>query len=145
MTILADTITPTATAIRAALVASAALLAITGQRIYMGHAPDTAAYPHIIMQPAAAPEQDATHTHLSWQPQQWDIYAVADTHDAANALAGLAAAALNGTTLTIGSGSSLVVRRMGTMPAQRVRMSDTISKYMAAATMLVGVRTGGAA
>ena len=144
MTILADTITPTATAIRAKLVASVALYALTGQRIYLGNAPDTAAYPHVIMQPAAAPEQDATHTDLSWQPQQWDVYAVADTHDGANALAGLAAAALNGATLTIGSGSSLVVRRMGTMPAQRIRLSDTISKYMAAATMLVGVRTGGA-
>lgn len=144
MTILADTITPTATAIRDALIDSVALFAIADERVYLGNAPDAAAYPHIIMQPAAAPEQDATHADLSWQPQQWDIYAVAETHDAANALAGLAAAALNEQVLAIGSTSSLVVRRMGTMPAQRIRLSDTISKYMAAATMLVGVRTGGA-
>ena len=144
MTILADTITPTATAIRTALVASTAITATTGQRVYLTSAPDTAAYPHIIMQPATAYEQDATHADLSWQPQQWDIYAVADTADAANALVGLVAAALNGQRLTIGSDKSLIVRRMGTMAANRIRLSDTISKYMAAATMLVGVRTGGA-
>ncbi len=145
MTILADTTTPTATAIRTRLLAVTAITALVGQRVYQLAAPDTAAYPHVIMKCAAAPEQDATHADLSWQPQQWDIYAVADTADAAHNLAGLCASALNAQLLTIGSGTSLIVRRQGTMPAMRVRMSDTISKYMAAATMLVGVRTGGAA
>lgn len=145
MTILADTITPTSTAIRAALTASSALTALVAQRIYLSDAPDTAAYPHAIMQPVAAPEQDATHEDLSWQPQQWDIYAVADTASSANAIAGIIASALNGQRLTIGSDESLIVRRAGTMPAGRIRLSDTISKYMAATTMLVGVRTGGIA
>lgn len=145
MTILADTITPTATAIRTQLLATVALTAIVVQRVYLTVAPDTADYPHVIMKCAAAPEQDATHADLSWQAQQWDIYAVADTADDAHNVAGLCAAALNAQVLTIGAGTSLIVRRQGTMPAMRVRMSDTISKYMAAATMLVGVRTGGAA
>lgn len=145
MTILADTITPTATAIRTVLAAYTSLTALVSTRIYLSAAPDGAAYPHVIMQPQPAYEQDATHDGLSWQPQQWDIYAIADGADSANTIAGHVAAALNGTRLTIGSGTSLVVRRFGTMPATRTRLSDTISKYMAAATILVGVRTGGQA
>ncbi len=138
-----DTITPTATAIRAKLIADAPVLAAVAQRIYLaGSAPEPVTYPHILMDCAAAPEADATHTDLSWQPQQWDIYAVADTADLANSIAGKVAAALNGTRLTIGSGHTLIVRRQGTMPAKRTRLSDTISKFMGATTLLVGIRTG---
>lgn len=142
MTILADTITPTATALRTKLLTSSALVALVGQRIYQTP-PDGAAYPHVAMKAAAAPELDPTHEDLSWQGQQWDIYGVADNEAAANNIAGLIAASLNGQRLTVGSDQTLTIRRQGTMPAQRVRLSDTISKYMAAATMLVGIRTGG--
>lgn len=138
-----DTITPTATALRAAIVGSTPITTLVSQRVYLEAAPDSAAYPHVVMTCAAAPEADTTHTDLSWQPQQWDIYAVAETADVANDICGKVAAALNGTVLTIGSTPSLVVRRSGTMPAKRVRLSDTISRFMGAATMLVGVKTGG--
>ena len=137
-----DTITPTATAIKAKLAAATAVTTLVSTRIYLEAAPDGAAYPHTIMVCAAAPEADATHADLSWQPQQWDVYAVADTADSANAIAGAIAGALNGVTLTIGSGTSLVCRRQGTMPARRVRLSDTISKFMGATTVLVGIKTG---
>ncbi len=137
-----DTITPTATAIRTALVAASPVLALVGQRVYLEAAPDTATYPHVIMACAAAPEADATHADLSWQPQQWDIYAVADTATVANDIAGKVGGALSGARLTIGAGHTLVVRRQGTMPAKRVRLSDTISKFMGAATLLVGIKTG---
>lgn len=143
--ILDDTITPTSTAIRALLVGSVALEAHVGERVYLAAAPDKAAYPHVVMMPQPAYERDQTHADLSWQPQQWDIYGVANKADDANVIAGLVAATLNGQTLSIDGTPSLVVRRMGTMPAQRVRLSDTVNKYMAAATMLVGVRTGGQA
>lgn len=137
-----DTISPTALAIKAKLAATVGVTALVSTRIYLEYAPTDAVYPHIIMSCATAYEADATHSDLSWQPQQWDIYAVADTVDSANAIAGAVATALNGTVLTIGSGSSLIVRRMGQMPAKRTRLSDTISKFMGAATMLVGVKTG---
>jgi len=137
-----DTITPAATAIRAKLIGTVAITTLVSQRVYLEAAPDAAAYPHIIMSCAAAPEMDATHADLSWQAQQWDIYAVADTADAANDISGKAAAALNASRLTIGSGNTLIVRRQGTMPAKRVRLSDTISKFMGATTLLVGIRTG---
>lgn len=141
---LGDTITPTATAIRTKLLGDTAVSAAVGQRVYMPEAPASAAYPHVIMRPVDAPEADATHADLSWQPQQWDIYAVADTADSANDIAGKVSLALNDARLTLsGAGNTLIVRRQGTMPASRVRLSDTISKFMAAATMLVGVRTGG--
>lgn len=138
----ADTITPTATALGAAIVASAPVLALVGQRVYHEAAPDTAAYPHVIMSCATAQEMDATHQDLSWQPQQWDIYAVADTAAVANDIAGKVAGALNATRLTVGAGATMIVRRQGTMPAKRVRLSDTISKFMGATTLLVGIRTG---
>jgi hypothetical protein len=137
-----DTITPTATAIRAALIAALPVTTLVSQRIYLEAAPDTAAYPHVVMTCAAAPEADATHSDLSWQPQQWDIYAVADTANVANDIAGKVAAALNGTRLTMGSATTLIVRRQGTMPAKRLRLSDTISKFMGATTLLVGIKTG---
>lgn len=137
-----DTITPTATAIKAKLEAATAVTTLVSTRIYHEAPVANPAYPHIILTCAAAPEADATHADLSWQPQQWDIYAVADTAASANAIAGAAAGALNGTILTIGSGTSLVVRRQGTMPAKRTRLSDTISKFMGATTVLVGIKTG---
>lgn len=137
-----DTITPTATALRAALIAAAPVSALVGQRVYLEAAPDTATYPHIVMTCAAAPEADATHADLSWQPQQWDIYAVADTVTVANDICGKVAAALNGNRLTIGTTPSLIIRRQGTMPAKRTRLSDTISKFMGATTLLVGIKTG---
>lgn len=127
---------------RAALIASAPVAALVSQRIYLEAAPDTAAYPHIVLTCAAAPEMDATHADLSWQPQQWDCYAVADTADIANDIAGKIAGALDATRLTIGATTTLIVRRQGTMPAKRVRLSDTISKFMGATTLLVGIRTG---
>lgn len=138
-----DTITPTAGAIRTALVADTAITALVGQRVYNDAAPDNPAYPHIIMKCAAAPEADATHADLSWQPQQWDIYAVADNAAAANDIAGKIAGALNDQRLTLAGGATtLICRRQGTMPATRIRVSDTISKFMGATTLLVGIRTG---
>lgn len=137
-----DTITPTAGALRTALLAALPVTTLVTQRIYLDAAPDAAAYPHVILKCAAAPEADATHADLSWQPQQWDVYAVADTANIANDLAGKIAAALDATRLTIGSGSTLIVRRTGTMPASRVRMSDAISKFMGATSLLVGIKTG---
>lgn len=138
-----DTITPTAGAIRTALLAAVPVTTLVSQRVYLDAAPDSAVYPHIILKCQAAPEMDATHDDLSWQAQQWDIYAVADTADSANAIAGAAAGALDATRLTIGAGTTLIVRRTGTMPATRMRLSDTISKFMGATTLLVGIRTGG--
>lgn len=137
-----DTITPTATAIKAKLAAAAAVTALVSTRIYLEAAPEKPTYPHIILSCATALESDATHADLSWQPQQWDCWAIANSADVANDLAGKIAGALNGAVLTIGSGTSLVVRRQGQMPAKRTRLSDTISKFMGAATMLVGVKTG---
>lgn len=137
-----DTITPTATAIRTAMISASAVTNLVGQRIYLEAAPNGAAYPHVVMSCAAAPEADATHADLSWQPQQWDIYAVADTADAANAIAGAVAGVLSGSRLTVGAGSTLVVRRQGSMPAKRTRLSDSIAKFMGATTLLVGIKTG---
>lgn len=137
-----DTITPTATAIKAKLAAAAAVTALVSSRIYLEAPTKSPVYPHIVLQCQSAPEMDATHSDLSWQPQQWDCWAVAENAESANDIAGKIAAALNGTVLTIGSGQSLIVRRQGQMPAKRVRLSETISKFMGAATMLVGVKTG---
>lgn len=137
-----DTITPTATAIRAALVAAAPVTALVSTRIYLEAAPDGAAIPHIVLACGAAPEMDATHADLSWQQQQWDVYAVAATADVANDICGKVAGALSGTRLTIGATTTLVVRRQGTMPARRTRISDTINRFMGATTLLVGIRTG---
>lgn len=138
----ADTITPTATALRAALAANVALTALVSTRIYLEAAPDTAAVPHVVMSCAAAPEVDATHSDLSWQAQQWDIYAIAETADTVNDITGKIAGILDASKLTIGAGSTLIVRRQGTMPAKRVRISDTINRFMGATTLLVGIRTG---
>lgn len=137
-----DTITPTATAIKAKLAAAAAVTALVSTRIYLETAPDVPVYPHVIISCQTAQEMDATHTDLSWQPQQWDCWAVGNSADSVNDITGKIAAALNGVVLTIGGAPSLIVRRQGTMPAKRTRLSDTISKFMGAATMLVGVKTG---
>ena len=139
-----DTITPAATAIRSALINDNALAAIVSGRVYHVAAPDDAAYPHVIMNPVAAPEMDATHADLSWQAQQWDIYAVADTPASVNDITGKIAAVLNDKQLTLsGSDKTLVCRRQGTMPASRMRISETVSKYLGATTLLLGIRTGG--
>lgn len=138
-----DTITPTAGAIRTALLADTSITALVSQRVYHAAAPNNPTYPHIIMQPAAAPEADATHTDLSWQAQQWDIYAVADNASAANDIAGKIAGTLNDKPLTIGAAKALICRRTGTLPATRTRISETISKYLAGTTMLIGIKTGG--
>lgn len=141
---LADTITPVAKSIRTILTSDTTLASKVGTRVYLANAPENAVYPHVILTCAAAPELDATHTDLSWQQQQWDIYAVTDSADQANSIIGDIARILNDASLSVGAGKTLVCRRWQTMSATRARISDSIDQYLAYVTMMIGVKTGGA-
>jgi len=142
MSILADTITPTAKALRTKLIADTVLATAISTRCYLTAAPETATLPYVVMIPQSSTETDPTHGDLSWQQQQWDLYAVAATADKANELTGMISRILNDTILQLGSDrKTLTLRRMATLPAQRIRLTDTTTTYNAAAMMMIGVPT----